>query len=37
MSENYNRFDLRQKGQNRELVVCPRGLWKTTCTLYRVA
>ena len=25
MSENYNRFDLRQKGQNRELVVCPRG------------
>ena len=37
MSENYNRFDLCQKGQNRELVVCPRGQWKTTCTPRRVA
>ena len=24
MSENYNRFDLHRKAQNRELVACPR-------------
>ena len=24
MAENYNRFDLHQKAQNRELVACPR-------------
>ena len=24
MTENYNRFDLHQKAQNRELVACPR-------------